>query len=93
MQSGDAAALATRAFAAAFRIGLQLAAPFIVFGLVFNVGLGVLARLMPQMQVYFVAVPLSIIVGFIILAAILASMMGGYVDYFTGVMRELLQRN
>lgn len=93
MQSGDAAALATRAFAAAFRIGLQLAAPFIVFGLVFNVGLGVLARLMPQMQVYFVAVPLSIIVGFIILGAILVSMMGGYVDYFTGVMRELLPRN
>src|SRR5207253_10086488 len=54
MPSGDIASLATRAFAAAFRIGAQLAAPFLVFGLVFNMGLGVLARLMPQMQVYFV---------------------------------------
>ena len=67
MPSGDVAALATRAFAAAFRIGLQLSAPFLVFGLVFNIGLGVLARLMPQMQVYFVGVPLSIIAGFLML--------------------------
>src|ERR1700684_15596 len=51
MASGDVAALATRAFAAAFKIGLQLSAPFLVFGLVFNIGLGVLARLMAQMQV------------------------------------------
>ena len=58
MPSGDVAALATRAFAAAFKIGMQLSAPFLVFGLVFNIGLGVLARLMPQMQVYFVGVPL-----------------------------------
>ena len=61
MPSGDVAALATDAFAAAFRIGIQLAAPFLVFGLLFNVGLGVLARLMPQMQVFFVGLPLSIL--------------------------------
>ena len=34
--TGDVAALATRAFAAAFKIGMQLSAPFLVFGLVFN---------------------------------------------------------
>lgn len=89
MPSGDVAALATRAFAAAFRIGAQLAAPFLVFGLVFNMGLGVLARLMPQMQVYFVGVPLSIVIGFLIFAAVLTTMMGTYLDYFIGVMHEL----
>jgi flagellar biosynthetic protein FliR len=90
MPSGDVAALATRAFAAAFKIGLQLSAPFLVFGLVFNIGLGVLARLMPQMQVYFVGVPLSIFTGFMILAAVLATMMGTYMDYFIGVMHDLM---
>ena len=85
MASGDVAALATRAFAAAFRIGLQLSGPFLVFGLVFNIGLGVLARLMPQMQVYFVAVPLSIFAGFLILAFVLVAMMGTFLDYFIGV--------
>ena len=71
MPSGDVAALATRAFATAFKIGMQLSAPFLVFGLVFNIGLGVLARLMPAMQVYFVGVPLSIMVGFLIFAFVL----------------------
>jgi flagellar biosynthetic protein FliR len=89
MPSGDVAALATRAFATAFKIGMQLSAPFLVFGLVFNIGLGVLARLMPAMQVYFVGVPLSIMIGFLILGVVLAGMMGTYLDYFTGVMHEL----
>jgi len=90
MMSGDIAALATRAFAAAFKIGLQLSAPFLIFGLVFNIGLGVLARLMPQMQVYFVGVPLSIFAGFLILAVVLAAMMGSFLDYFTGVMHDMM---
>jgi flagellar biosynthesis protein FliR len=90
MASGDVAALATRAFTAAFRIGLQLSAPFLVFGLVFNIGLGVLARLMPQMQVYFVGVPLSIFAGFLILALVLAAMMGTFLDYFIGVMHDMM---
>jgi flagellar biosynthesis protein FliR len=92
LPSGDVAALATRAFAAAFRIGMQLAAPFLVFGLVFNVGLGVLARLMPQMQVYFVGVPLSIFAGFLIFAMVLTTMMGTFMDYFIGVMHDLMPR-
>ena len=87
--SGDVAALATRAFAAAFKIGLQLSAPFLVFGLVFNIGLGVLARLMPAMQVYFVGVPLSIMIGFLIFAFVLTGMMATYLNYFIGVMHEL----
>jgi len=89
MPSGDIAALATRAFAAAFRIGMQLSAPFLVFGLVFNIGLGVLARLMPAMQVYFVGVPLSIMIGFLIFAFVLTGMMATYLNYFIGVMHEL----
>src|SRR3954451_7188104 len=72
---GDVAALTTRTVAAAFRIGIQLSAPFIVFGLLFNLGLGVLARLMPQMQVFFVGLPLSILLGFLILIVVLGAMM------------------
>jgi flagellar biosynthesis protein FliR len=93
MPSGDVAALATQAFATAFKIGVQLAAPFLVFGLVFNIGLGVLARLMPQMQVYFVGVPLSIFAGFLIFAAVLTTMMGTFMEYFIGVMHDLMPRS
>ena len=90
--SGDVASLATRAFAAAFKIGLQLSAPFLVFGLVFNIGLGVLARLMPQMQVYFVGAPLTILIGFLIFGLVLAAMMGTFLGYFEGVIHEMMPR-
>src|SRR5947208_1984678 len=68
--ASDVASLVTNTVGGAFRVGIQLSAPFLVFGLVFNVALGVLSRLMPQMQVYFVAVPLSIMIGFLILLSV-----------------------
>jgi flagellar biosynthetic protein FliR len=86
---GDVAALTTRTVATAFRIGIQLSAPFIVFGLLFNVGLGVLSRLMPQMQVFFVGLPLSIIIGFLILLLVGGAMMSVFLDSVQGVLREL----
>jgi flagellar biosynthesis protein FliR len=87
--AGDVAALTTRTIATAFRIGVQLSAPFIVFGLLFNLGLGVLSRLMPQMQVFFVGLPLSILIGFVVLLLVVGTMMGTFLDYFAGVLREL----
>jgi flagellar biosynthetic protein FliR len=87
--SGDVAALLTRTVSGAFRIGIQLSAPFLVFGLLFNVGLGVLSRLMPQMQVFFVALPLSIMIGLLFLVLVLGSMMGLFLDYVGGVLHEL----
>jgi flagellar biosynthetic protein FliR len=92
ISSGDVAMLATKTFALAFKIGVQLSAPFLVFGMVFNLGLGVLARLMPQMQVYFVGAPLSILLGFLILVAVIATMMGTFLDYFVVIMHELTPR-
>ncbi len=86
---GDAANLLTSTVASAFRIGVQLAAPFLVFGLLFNLGLGVLSRLMPQMQVFFVGMPLSILVGFLILMLVLGAMMMTFLGHVEGVLRAL----
>lgn len=86
---GDIAALVTRVTAAAFRVGVQLAAPFLVFGLLFNLGLGVLSRLMPQMQVFFVGLPLSILIGLLVLLLVIGAMMGAFLDYIEGVLRQL----
>lgn len=54
----------------AFRIGVQLAAPFLVFGFLFNLGLGVLSRMMPQMHVFFIGLPLSILLGLLLLVLV-----------------------
>src|SRR5262249_12491543 len=86
---GDVAAMVTRTIASAFEVGIQLSAPFLVFGLGFNIALGVLSRMMPQMQVYFVGVPLSILIGFLILMLVVGAMMGGFLTYVEGVLRQL----
>src|SRR6185312_2327909 len=86
---GDIAALLTGTVTSAFRIGVQLAAPFLVFGLLFNLGLGVLSRLMPQMQVFFVGMPLSILVGFLILILVMGAMMMTFLGEVQGVLQAL----
>ena len=86
---GDVAAMVAGTVTAAFRIGVQLAAPFLVFGLLFNLGLGILSRLMPQMQVFFVGMPLSIMIGFIILFLVVGAMMMTFTDYVEAVLRQL----
>lgn len=48
---------------ASFGLGVQLAAPVLVFGLIFYSALGLMARLAPQIQVFFVALPLQVIAG------------------------------
>lgn len=48
---------------AAFNLGLRLSAPLLVAGLVFYAGMGLMSRLAPQMQVFFVALPLQVMGG------------------------------
>jgi flagellar biosynthetic protein FliR len=55
----------------------------------FNIGLGVLSRLMPQMQVFFVALPLSIMIGLLFLVLGLGAMMGFFLDYVAGMLHAL----
>jgi flagellar biosynthetic protein FliR len=77
---GNAAQHVTRIIATSFRIGIQLSAPFLVFGLLFNIGLGVLSQLIPQMQVFFIGLPLSSMLGLLLLLLVIGAMMGRFVS-------------
>jgi flagellar biosynthetic protein FliR len=79
---GDVAQTAIQATASAFVIGVQMSAPFLVLGLVFYLGMGLLGRMMPQLQVFFVAMPATIWVGLGLLALLLTMMMGWYLTHF-----------
>lgn len=61
--AGDFAEWAVQAVAEAFTLGVRIAAPVILVGMVFRVLGGVMARLIPQIQVYFVALPLNVVLG------------------------------
>jgi flagellar biosynthesis protein FliR len=87
---GDFAKLAVDLVAGSFVLGVQIAAPFLVYGLAFNIGLGILARLMPQLSVFFIAVPVQILLSFALLAMILATGSLWFLEHFTtGVARFL----
>ena len=76
----DAAKLALDAFSRGFALAVRISGPFIVFGILFNLGLGVLSRLMPQLQVFFLAVPASVLIGMMLLIAVLGLVMGLFLD-------------
>ncbi|MGV3491938.1 MAG: flagellar biosynthetic protein FliR [Devosia sp.] len=86
---GDAAQTVLEVIAGAFVIGVQMSAPFIVFSLVFNLGMGILSRLMPQLQVFFIAMPATVGVGLILMAMLLTMMMGLYLTHYEGVLAML----
>ncbi len=86
---GDAAQLAISVAQSAFYVGVQISAPFLVFGLVFNVGLGILSRMMPQLQVFFLAMPAGILIGTVILIFVLGLMMDGFIGHVARVFRDL----
>ena len=90
---GDIAKHITQVVAGSFKIGIQLSAPFLVFGLLFNLGLGVLSRLMPQMQVFFIGLPLSILLGLLLLLFVIGAMMGTFTGYVEGVLNDLAPRH
>jgi len=78
----DFASLATRIVADGFQLALQLAAPLLFVALIFQVSLGILARLMPQMHVFFIAMPLQILLGFSVFAVTLGATMTWFLDRF-----------
>jgi len=61
--TADFVELAVRTVADSFMLGIQLAAPVIVFAIIFNLASGLVGRVMPQFQVFFATAPLSILLG------------------------------
>jgi flagellar biosynthetic protein FliR len=88
-QMDDIVALVLRAATQGFTLAVQISAPFIVFGLLFNLGLGVLARMMPALQVFFLAVPASILGGMLVLLVVLGVMMNVFIGDLGGFLKQL----
>jgi flagellar biosynthetic protein FliR len=82
MPTGDFVSLAIRAMGETFSLGVQLAAPVIVFSLIFNIAAGLIGRAMPQFQVFFAATPLSVLLGLSVFALSLGMFGLVWVDRF-----------
>ena len=86
----DFALLVTDTVARSFALGMQLAAPMIVYGLIFNIGLGLTARLMPQLPIFFIATPLNLMLGFVILLFTMSSLMMWFLTHFEDQLATFL---
>lgn len=87
--TGDSLMLALKAASQGFSLGIQISAPFIVFGLLFNFGLGLLSRMMPQLQVFFLAIPASLLIGLALLMAVIGVMMGAFLESLGSFLKLL----
>jgi flagellar biosynthetic protein FliR len=76
----DIAQTMTRFVSEAFVLGARIAAPLMLLSLLLYLGMGILNRLMPAFQVFFVAIPLQLLLA---LAVISLSLGGGLIAFFT----------
>lgn len=83
----DFATMAVKTVGDSFMLGVQLAAPVLVFALIFNLASGLIARVMPQFQVFFAAAPLSVILGLSVFALSLGVMGTIFIDRYRALAR------
>jgi flagellar biosynthesis protein FliR len=87
---GDFASAYGQLLSQSFLVATQLSAPFIILGLVFYLGLGLLARLMPQLQIFFIAIPAQIYLGLLVLGLTLSAVMMMWLQYAQSTLQGFL---
>lgn len=71
-----------------FLLMLRLASPFIVYGLIFNLAIGMVNKLAPQIPIYFISIPFILAGGLLLLyfgiVNYLTLFMDGFIQIFQG---------
>jgi flagellar biosynthesis protein FliR len=78
---GDFSDAVARLTAQSFKVGLQIAMPFIILSLLFTFALGLISRLMPSLQIFFVSVPAQLAGGMLVMVAAMTAMMTAFLTY------------
>jgi flagellar biosynthetic protein FliR len=85
----DAGTLAIQTVGGTFALAVQMAAPVIVFSLVFNIATGLIGRVMPQFQIFFAATPLNLLLGLSLFALSLGAIGMVWVRAYSDFVRVL----
>jgi flagellar biosynthetic protein FliR len=89
---GDAVTLMTRTIGQSFVLALQMAAPLIVFGLVFNIATGFIGRIMPNFPIFFAATPLSLLLGLALFALGLGATGMVFIDHYQDMLSVFIRQ-
>jgi flagellar biosynthetic protein FliR len=68
-----------------FFIMLRLASPFVLYGLMFQISIGFINKLAPQIPIYFISTPYLLMGGLFMLYLSIAAMISQFADAFLGV--------
>ena len=85
----SAAESVTDAVVQGFALALRLAAPFVLSGVLAQAGLALLARFVPQMQIYALAAPTQILAGLALLAVLSLPLIETWQDGVQAAWRSL----
>ena len=75
ISAADFAFVALSQVAKSFALGVQLASPFLLYGIIYNTSLGLISRLVPSFQVFFIGMPLNIYVGWVLFSILYGSIL------------------
>jgi flagellar biosynthetic protein FliR len=76
----DSAMTTVAVVAHCFDLALRLSAPFILAAIAWHVAIGLIARLVPRLQIFFVALPGQIALSLLLLAAVAAPTIGAWIE-------------
>ena len=90
--AGDLSNFFANSVNGSFKLGLQLAFPFIIVGLTYNIGLGLLGRLMPALPVFFFGIPGQLALQFWIFTITFSGIMLTFLKHFQNSYTSFLSQ-
>lgn len=91
LPTGNMADLLSHALNQSFILGFKIGSPFIAFTIIFYSGMGLVSRLMPQLNIFFLSLPLQIYLGLGVLFLTLPIMILWFVRYFESELQPLVK--
>ncbi|WP_438446908.1 flagellar biosynthetic protein FliR [Gorillibacterium sp. sgz5001074] len=89
MYNGAISDFLVRTFTDTFGIAFKMAAPLVAALFLTDLGLGILARTAPQFNIFVIGVPLKLLVGLLLLAMLLPSMLFLFQDLFSALFTAM----
>ncbi|WP_288431474.1 flagellar biosynthetic protein FliR [uncultured Agrobacterium sp.] len=79
----------TDTLVASMNIALRVASPFILYGFLFNVAIGLINKLAPQIPVYFISTPYALALGLLLLYFGITAVVNQFVNGFFTVFANM----
>ena len=87
---GDFANHLSSSLSSSFTTGFKLGAPFIAFTIIFYTGMGLVSRLMPQLNIFLLSLPLQIYLGLSLLFITIPTIILWFIRYFDNGLHPFL---